>query len=340
MRSILRSIADLLTIRRKSRKVPISVVINTYNRASTLAKTLEGLRRQTYQEFEVIVVTGPSTDATDDLLRHYTSDIKIAPCPDRKIGVSRNIGVEMASGDVVAFIDDDAVPERTWLEKIASVYKDPSVAAVGGHVFDVPLGRIEWRICTSTRLGDVSTNAAPPADTYVRKGADPFLYLAGCNMSFRKSDLVAIGGFNEAFVYGYDDVEVCCRIIDGGRRIILLEDAIVHHERAPNTVRDDGMVIRDCYPVIHAKAIFLLQGRSDGTSVQDLVPKIKGAANYWKNVARQHMDQGTFTPVEYERFVQRIDDAVRDGIAEGSRPRFWRTFGATPQMQKPLRRVV
>jgi hypothetical protein len=71
-----------------------------------------------------------------------------------------------------------------------------------------------------------------------------------------------------------------------------------------------------------------------------LVPKIKGAANYWRNAARHHMDQGTFTSVEYERFVQRIDDAVRDGIAEGSGPRFLRTFGATPQMQKPLGRVV
>ena len=43
------------------------------------------------------LLVGPSAEATDDLFRHYTSDIKIAPCPDRKIGVSRNIGVEMAS---------------------------------------------------------------------------------------------------------------------------------------------------------------------------------------------------------------------------------------------------
>jgi glycosyltransferase involved in cell wall biosynthesis len=326
LQSLLRFFDGWSANRRKPRKIRFSVVINTYNRASALAKTLEVLRRQTYQEFEVVVVNGPSTDATSTILSDYAEDVKIAHCPVRKLGVSRNIGIDNAAGEIVAFIDDDAVPEFSWLEKLAIAYADPLVAAAGGYVFDVPTGRFLWRICTCTRTGDVSTDARPPVGTYLGERADPFLYLAGCNMSFRRSALVAIGGFNEAILYVYDDVDVCCRFIDKGHTIALLEDAIVYHERAQNAVRDNKGFIRDCYPLIHDKAIFSLQCCSGRPSAEDLVSRIKETASHWANAARHHIDEGTFTPVEYEHFVQRIDDAVRDGIAQGSRPRTFRKF--------------
>ena len=202
------------------------------------------------------------------------------------------------------------------------------MTAVGGHVFDVPLGRIEWRICTCTRSGEVSTDAPPPADRYLGKGADPFLYLAGCNMSFRRSVLVAIGGFNELFAYGYDDVEVCRRIVDSGQKMALLVDAIVYHDRASNSTRDSGQVIRDIYPVLFASIVFALQGRSEATSTENLILQVEESARHWRNFARHRLDEGTFTAAEYVRFVRRIDDAVTEGIAAAALPRFFRIFVA------------
>lgn len=55
------------------------------------------------------------------------------------------------------------------------------MAAAGGYVFDVELGRLAWRICTCTRTGEESTDSAPPAEAYLGMGADPFLYLSGCS---------------------------------------------------------------------------------------------------------------------------------------------------------------
>jgi glycosyltransferase involved in cell wall biosynthesis len=324
----MRPIFDVLNINRRSQKISVTVVINTDNRGVTIEKTLEGLRRQTYQKFEVVVVTGPSAESTNVLLRRYAPHIKIARCPEAKIGISRNIGVEVATGDVVAFIDDDAVPESSWLERIVSGYQDPSVAAVGGHVFDVPLGRIEWRICTCTRSGEPSTDAPPPAEIHLGKGANPFLYLAGCNMSFRRSVLIATGGFNELFAYGYDDVEVCCRIVDSGQKIALLEDAIVNHDRAPNSIRDSGQVIKDVYPMLFARIVFALQSRSAATSIQSLVSVFEDNARHWRTFARHRLDEGTFTAAEYVRFVRRIDEAVTEGIAAAALPRFFRIFVA------------
>jgi glycosyltransferase involved in cell wall biosynthesis len=144
----MRSIADLLKVHRRSRKFPVSVVINTNNREEWIEKTLESLRGQTYSKFEVVVVTGPTAELTNVLLRRYAPDIKIARCSEQKIGVSRNIGIEAATGEIIAFIDDDAVPDCHWLEKLVLAYKDPSVAAVGGQVLTCPL--------------DVSSGASAP----------------------------------------------------------------------------------------------------------------------------------------------------------------------------------
>ena len=90
----------------------VSVVISTNGRAASLAKTLAALSWQTYRHFEVCVVTGPQRDGTHDLVAHYvgTGRIKSAPCEAANLSRSRNIGIRLAAGDLIAFIDDDAIP--------------------------------------------------------------------------------------------------------------------------------------------------------------------------------------------------------------------------------------
>lgn len=89
----------------------VSVVINTHNRGPHLKRLLDALSRQTYDRFEVIVVNGPSTDNTEDVLKQYQSAIRTDKCPIVNLCVSRNIGVRDAAGEIIAFIDDDAVPQ-------------------------------------------------------------------------------------------------------------------------------------------------------------------------------------------------------------------------------------
>src|SRR4051794_12699915 len=100
----------------------ISVVINTYNRAESLRVTLEALRRQTHDDFEVVIVNGPSTDGTDELLAAYGDAVRVVACPEAHLAKSRNLGIDAAAGEVVAFIDDDGVPEPRWLEDLAAAY--------------------------------------------------------------------------------------------------------------------------------------------------------------------------------------------------------------------------
>ncbi len=88
----------------------VSVIVNTHNRADHLKRLFDCLSRQTYDNFEVIVINGPSTDHTQQVLDEYASAIRTGTCPEVNLCMSRNIGVRAAAGEIVAFIDDDAVP--------------------------------------------------------------------------------------------------------------------------------------------------------------------------------------------------------------------------------------
>ena len=166
-----------------------------------------------------------------------------------------NIGLTLAAGDIVAFTDDDAIPNPDWIERHLEPYADELVAAVGGPVFDVPCGRVDWQLCTCTRLGVPDTNSPGPIERYLRPGADPFVYLAGCNMSFRRDRLVQVGGFNSLLAYVYDDADVCARLIDSGHRIAYADEALVEHDRAPNAVRDGHQHVRDPYLLVYSRAV-------------------------------------------------------------------------------------
>lgn len=305
----------------RGRGTKISVVVNTVDRCENLQRTLDGLARQTFRPFEVVVVNGPSSDGTAEMLTRYPA--RIGTCSEAHVGLSRNVGVRMAAGDVLAFIDDDAVPEPDWLEQLAGAYEDPTVAAAGGPVFDVPLGRIEWAICTCTRDGAANTNSDPPAEGYLGRGSDPFLYLIGCNMSVRRSALREVGAFNSALAYCYDDVELCLRLVDANARIVWVEGALVHHHRAASWLRDGEQVITDPYPLLSSVAVFVEQ--SSPARASDV---LAGWLAAWSN------GQAALVPDERrDWFRERVEQGIADGRQAGRKPRPNVQLGRQPRRE-------
>ena len=128
-----------------------SVVINTNGRLEYLKRTLSGLKYLTYPHFEVCVVAGPTADGTVEYLQSLQGQIKIEHCTEFNLSISRNIGIAMSDGDVVAFIDDDSVPEPEWLADLAKSYTDDSVGAVGGFVYDHTGIEFQARYVTTNR---------------------------------------------------------------------------------------------------------------------------------------------------------------------------------------------
>ncbi len=250
----------------------------------------------------MIAVAGPCQDGTDAVLAAHPW-VRVGHCPERRLGLSRNIGIAMAAGDVVAFIDDDAVPFPDYLERIAEGYSDPAVGAVGGFTHDTVLDRLDWRHCTCTLNAAVEIDAQPPLERFQAPGADPFLYLPGCVLSVRRELLVAVGGFDERLVYCYDDADVCRRVANLGSRVVSRPEAMVYHGYAASASRDAKRVVHDAYAILFCQVIFVA-GRP---------PAVQFWADFWRRLGDGHLAEGTFTAEHYARYLARIEDAVRDG---------------------------
>ena len=112
-------------------ELSISIVVNTFNRSQILGDTLLSLKGLDYSNFEVIVVNGPSTDNSEEIIRRWAGGLKHLRCPEPNLSMSRNIGIEAAAGEIVAFIDDDAAPHPRWLKELSAPYQDAGIRRCG-----------------------------------------------------------------------------------------------------------------------------------------------------------------------------------------------------------------
>ncbi|TLZ88614.1 MAG: glycosyltransferase [Methanobacteriota archaeon] len=197
----------------------ISVVVSTLNGAATIRDTLVGVEQLDYPDYEVIVVNDGSTDATPQIASEY--QVRLITTKNQGLSAARNVGTQAATGEIVAFTDDDAYPEIHWLRFLALAFMEGKYVGVGGP------------------------NLAPPNDGWVADavanapgGPNPVLlsdtvaeHIPGCNMAFRKDALEAIGGFDRVFRTAGDDVDVCWRLRDRGGLIGYSSAAVVWHHR-------------------------------------------------------------------------------------------------------------
>ena len=246
-----------------ARPTTVSIVINTLNRANLLRATLDSFSWLKYTEFEVVVVNGPSSDNSEEVLEAYKGKLKRGRCPVASLSVSRNIGIEMSSGDVIAFIDDDAIPEPEWLTQAIAAFDSKDVGAVGGRVFDPTGYQFQYQYSTANRLGNAKWQRTEATPEYCFPSSYEFPYLQGTNTLFRSDVLRAIGGFDEEFEYYLDETDVCLRMVDAGYLVRQLHEAYVHHKFAPSHIRDNNRIARYRYPIIKNKIYFSqVNGRS------------------------------------------------------------------------------
>lgn len=314
-----------------------SVVINTCDRADSLRQTLQGLRYQTHPSFEVVVVNGPSQDHTDAVLAEFAADIRVVRCPERHLSKSRNLGIEAAAGDIVAFIDDDAIPEPRWLEELDAAYDADEVAGAGGLVFDHTGAKLQYRYSVCDRLGEPRFDVEPPLGRYAYPGADPLVYLQGTNASFRRDRLAEIGGFDEEIEYYLDEVDICLSLIDRGHKLRSLAAAAVHHHYLPSDVRSIDRVVLDPYSTVKNRLYFALRHGTASRSVPEILDE---QIEYWNGIrfhARKHFGEGRMTTEQLDRFESRFEEGVQAGLARGFEgTRKSRQLGAATEPLKPF----
>lgn len=202
----------------------ISVVVCTYNGGHVIQDCLEGLSELEYPDFEVIIVDDGSADATADIVRKYP--FRLIQTENRGLGSARNTGMEAATGEIVAYLDDDARPDPHWLSYLASTFRNSDHVAVGGpNVAPPGDGMIAECVANS-----------PGGPVHVLVSDTEAEHIPGCNCAFRKSCLREIGGYDQQYRTAGDDVDICWRLQQRGWTVGFNHAATVWHHRR-NSVR-------------------------------------------------------------------------------------------------------
>lgn len=295
----------------------VSVVICTYNRGPSLRQTLRALQHQRYTDFEVVVVNGPSTDDTEAVIAEFGDAVRGQRCPLPNLSVSRNIGIRAAAGEIVAFIDDDALPEFDWLNQALPAFADPDVAGVGGIVFDHTGMELQYRYSAANRFGEATFRSSEPFDDLCSPGSFQFPYLQGTNALFRRSALEEIGGFDETFEYYLDETDVCCRLVDAGFILRQLPDAPVHHKFLPSDVRSADRVITNWSPMIKNLTYFGFRHALGSFDEREIMQRSQAFVTKCASDAASH-EKGGRLPKGSAKNVERIGvEAMARGAALG-----------------------
>lgn len=202
----------------------ISVVVCSHNGARTIADCCEGLQELQYPNFEAIIVDDGSTDGTALIARRF--GFRVISTENRGLSSARNTGLEAATGEIVAYIDDDARPDPHWLTYLAGTFMRSEYVGVGGPNVPPP-GDGQIAECVAN---------APGGPVHVLLSDRQAEHIPGCNMAFRKEALLAIGGFDPRYRAAGDDVDICWRLQEQGWAIGFSPAAMVWHHRR-NSVR-------------------------------------------------------------------------------------------------------
>jgi GT2 family glycosyltransferase len=252
----------------------VSVVIRTYTdqRWDGLVEAVGSLARQTRPPEQVVLVVDHNPALLERARREF-AEATVVPSATRGSAGAWNTGVAHARGEVIAFMDDDAVAEPEWLATLLAPYEDGRVAGVGGTI--VPA----W-------TGGAPPPWFPPEFNWVvgctyegmPEHRAPVRNLIGCNMSFRRAAIEHAGGFREIEGLGHmggvpvgcDETELCIRMHRAIPGVVLLHEpaAVVRHT-VPSSRGAFGYFRWRCALEGRSKAVVSeLAGARDGLSTE------------------------------------------------------------------------
>lgn len=291
--------------------VTVSIVIVSRHRPAALRRCLIGISQLDYHPFEVVIVADP---ASCKALRGVpqAAFVKLISYDEANISAARNLGINAAAGEIIAFIDDDSVPEPTWLKFLIAPFSHPDTAAAGGFV----RGRngISWqnRARSVDQLGQTAPIEMDMGQTIIFEPTENRgVKTEGTNMAVRRSVLVDLGGFDPRFRFYLDEADLNRRLAGRGFCTAIVPQAEVHHGFEASARRRADRVPRDLFEIGASWAVFL--GKHCPQELR---------APTWKRVqtdewarACSHMVGGGLEPRDVGRLLRGLRDGYGQGLA-------------------------
>lgn len=199
----------------------VSVIIPLKEDNDYICETLYHVRQLDYPDYEVLVL--PDEPA------NWGDAVSVIPTGPKGPAAKRDMALEYVTGDILAFLDDDAYPARDWLTNAVKHFEDPCIAAVGGPAVtpesDSPLQKASGYVYASLLGGGSYSYRYTPQ---VLRQVDDY---PTCNLLVRRADFEAVGGFDTDFWPG-EDTKLCLDLTQGlGKRIVYAPDVLAYHHR-------------------------------------------------------------------------------------------------------------
>jgi cellulose synthase/poly-beta-1,6-N-acetylglucosamine synthase-like glycosyltransferase len=213
----------------------VTVIVCTRDRPAQLQACLDALSHQDYPRFDILVVDNAGARPVDEICR-----IKGIACVQETapgLTRARNFGARAAHGELIAYIDDDAIPEQGWLEALAREFSDPAVAAVAGRTRYMNARGDTLFMSDEPAADDMGPR---PRRSFNRETPDWFVLACfggigdGNTMAFRRDAVVNLNGFDERLgrgrlLEGGDEHVAFMSLIAEGYSVNYAPEAIVRH---------------------------------------------------------------------------------------------------------------
>ncbi|GAX44004.1 glycosyl transferase family protein [Tolypothrix sp. NIES-4075] len=240
----------------------ISAIICTHNRDNYLGAAIDSLLAQEFAaSFEVVVVDNNSSDRTSEVVEQRLSDprLKYVFEPILGLSVARNTGAKESRGEILAYLDDDAVASSRWLQILYSAYENNSkIAIAGGKVTLLwPQGIQQPRWLSPGLAANLGAYDLGDSIVYIEQ---PGLTPRGLNYSIRRSFLNEIGGFDPNLgrvgknLLSNEELQMTELALQRGWQVAYLPDALVAHNVAPERLNRSWFLnrgwwqgISECY---------------------------------------------------------------------------------------------
>ena len=287
--------------------VPVSVVVVSRDRPDALFRCVLGLSQLQYSTFEIVVV---ADSKGLEAIEKFEGTIKTVLFEEANISAARNIGIRHSSGEIVAFIDDDAVPEPSWLTYLIKPFERPEVSAVGGFVIGRNGISFQWKARLLDEYGfagNVDVDESKP--TIINPELGQAVKTEGTNMAVRREVLIDLGGFDPAYHFYLDETDLNIRLFRNGYRTAIAPMAQVHHGFAKSARRRVDRVPSDLFDIGASWAVFQRKFIKDS----DKNAHWERIESEERNRLIRHLVSGGLEP----RSVRSLMASLRKGYAAG-----------------------